>query len=275
MFPLAIARYGTSRTSAISDTLVRMASGLRMKTASVDPAGMVSSQYLRAAMAALESESRVAERVHAAANVADGAVSEISSMLGEANALLVANANTGALTASERAANQLQLDSILDSVNRVARSTTHGGSVLLDGTTSLTADGRSVRLDSASTRHLGATLVNGITHHLADLGSGRAMNIANGDLTGAAAVMAAAIDEVNTLGGGLGAFQNDVIDTLQNSIATAYESTASAYAQIVDANFAVEVASLARAETLQYAALHTSAMANTLASQVLSLFSGL
>ena len=106
---------------------------------------------------------------------ADAALAEVSNLLIEAESLAIANANTGGLSDAERLANQMQIDSILSSVNRIAGSTTFAGQQLLDGSATVTAGGGSVTIDSVSTGNLGEVEIDGDTYSLADVATGGAL----------------------------------------------------------------------------------------------------
>ena len=64
---------------------------------------------------------------------ADSALGQVSSLLNDIRGLVVEAANTGALSADQIAANQLQVDSSLEAINRIAQTTTFQGRRLLDG----------------------------------------------------------------------------------------------------------------------------------------------
>jgi flagellin len=66
-------------------------------------------------------------------SVGEGALNETSSLLLDLRSLLLSSANEGALTAAELSANQLEIDSILQSIDRIANTTAFGGKKLLNG----------------------------------------------------------------------------------------------------------------------------------------------
>jgi flagellin len=82
----------------VSSSLQKMATGSRINRGADDPAGLISSEQLSAALASLDAESSGMDRADAVANVADGALSEVSGLLSDANAAAVANANTGGMS---------------------------------------------------------------------------------------------------------------------------------------------------------------------------------
>jgi flagellin-like hook-associated protein FlgL len=66
-------------------------------------------------------------------STADGALSEVSKLLLEIKSLVNQSSNEGALSDDEVQANQNQINSLLESINRVANSTQFNGKKLLNG----------------------------------------------------------------------------------------------------------------------------------------------
>jgi len=64
---------------------------------------------------------------------AEGALNEVSSLLLNIKSLVVQAANSGAESSDQIAANQLQVDSAVQSITRIADSTTFAGQNLIDG----------------------------------------------------------------------------------------------------------------------------------------------
>jgi flagellin len=94
-------------------SLARLATGQRINGAADDPAGLIASDSLRATLSALDAETRSIERTNAVASVAGSALHEVANLLHEGSALALARANAGGLSDVERAANQLQRDSLI------------------------------------------------------------------------------------------------------------------------------------------------------------------
>jgi len=74
---------------------------------------------------------------------AEGGLDEINALLTELEDLLDRSSNEAGISSDERDANQLQMDAILDSINRIANSTEFQGKRLLDGTLGYTTSGLS------------------------------------------------------------------------------------------------------------------------------------
>jgi len=115
-------------------SLERLGTGLRINRGQDDPAGLVASEFLRAEKSAIDAAIGNAERANQVLNVAEGALGEVSDMLQQLEGLVDANANDAGITTSEKEANQLQIDAILQSIDRIANSTSFLGSKLFNGT---------------------------------------------------------------------------------------------------------------------------------------------
>ena len=74
-------------------------------------------------------------------NVAEGGLQESQNLLVELQALVSASANADGLSVEEKDANQLQIDSILQTIDRLANDTSFQGTKLLNGTFDYTVEG--------------------------------------------------------------------------------------------------------------------------------------
>lgn len=119
---------------SLSVALERLSTGLRINSGGDDPAGLIASETLRAGLRDITSAIDNANRADTIIAIAEGGLQEVSSLLLELEGLVSSTANEAGLTDDEVAANQLQIDSILASVNRIASSTVFGDKKLLDGT---------------------------------------------------------------------------------------------------------------------------------------------
>ena len=125
----------------LSKTLNRLSTGLRIVRGSDDPAGLIASENLRAEKVAINSAMNNAERAEQVVNVAEGGLQEISSMLVELQSLVTSTANEAGVSSEEKEANQLQIDSILQNIDRIANSTSFQGIKLLNGNFEYTTTG--------------------------------------------------------------------------------------------------------------------------------------
>ena len=79
------------------------------------------------------------------------------------------------------------------------------------------------------------------------------------------------MNQVATLNGRLGAFQDYTIGATINSLNVAYENASSAESAIADTNFASETSNLTRAQILQQSATTVLAQANANPQEALTL----
>jgi flagellin-like hook-associated protein FlgL len=223
-------RLFAQQSRGINDSLNRLATGQRINRGADDPAGLITSENLRAVLAAIDAEKRGLERSDHVIATADGALGEMSGLIGEAEALMVANANTAGMSDAERAANQLQIDSLVGSVNRIAATTNFNGDRLLDGTATITAAGESITIENMAVDEVGEG-----ADGLDDLNDAR--------------------DRVTTTRGSLGAFSRNIIGAELRNLSVTSGILSAAESAIRDTDYASEVEHLNRLSILRSAAL--------------------
>ena len=125
----------------LNTSLQRLSTGLKINTGADNPAGLIASENLRAEKAGISQAIDNAERASNIIGTAEGGLSEVSSLLTELQGLVSESANEGGLSAEETEANQLQVDSILSTINRIAQSTAFQGTKLLNGNYAYTTSG--------------------------------------------------------------------------------------------------------------------------------------
>ncbi|MEQ9207514.1 MAG: flagellin [Phycisphaerales bacterium] len=113
--------------------LERLSTGLRINRGKDDPAGLIASEALRSEKAGLNAAISNADRSEQVVNIAEGGLQEVSNLLVELQGLITTSANTAGLSTEEKEANQLQIDSILQTIDRVSGSTEFQGTKLLNG----------------------------------------------------------------------------------------------------------------------------------------------
>jgi flagellin len=131
----------TSNNNALNKSLERLSTGLKINSGADNPAGLIASENLRAEKAGITQAIDNAGRASNIIGTAEGGLSEVSSLLTELQSLVGQAANSGGLSNEEVQANQLQVDSILNTINRIAQSTAFQGKKLLNGNYSYTTSG--------------------------------------------------------------------------------------------------------------------------------------
>ena len=129
------------QNKALSISLERLSTGLRINRGKDDPAGLIASENLRSEKKAIAGAIKNAERAEQVINVAEGGLQEIANLLVELQGLVSESANEAGLSTEEKDANQLQIDSILQTIDRLANSTSFQGTKLLNGNFDYTTSG--------------------------------------------------------------------------------------------------------------------------------------
>lgn len=135
------ARVLNTQQTAMNKALERLSTGLRINSGADDPAGLIASEVLRGEKTAIEAAISNGERASNIIATAEGALNQVSALLTQLEDLVSSAANEGGLSEDEVAAKQLQVDSILESINRIANSTEFEGVKLLDGSMDYTTSG--------------------------------------------------------------------------------------------------------------------------------------
>src|SRR4051812_40856491 len=131
----------TRNNTDLSTHLQRLSSGLKINAGKDAPAGLIASETLRSEIGGINQAIDNSQRATNVINTAEGALGEVSSLLLEVQGLTIEAANSGALSPDEISANQLQVDAILNSINRISNTTQFNGVKLLNGSLDYTASG--------------------------------------------------------------------------------------------------------------------------------------
>ena len=233
----------------------RLSSGLRIASAADDAAGLGISEKMRGQIRSYGVASRNAMDGLSLSQTAEGALGEVSNILGRMRELAMQSSN-GTLSSEDRDTIQAEFTSLTDEIDRISGETKFNGVSLLDGSTATL--NIQVGLNSGDT----------ITLDLTDVSS-TALGVNSGALdvttdTGAVAALAAldtAIGDVNTARGGLGADQNRMQSAIR-SIQTVTENLSAAESRIRDVDVAFETADMTRNSIMQQAATSVLAQAN-------------
>ncbi|HYE03237.1 MAG TPA: flagellin [Phycisphaerales bacterium] len=124
--------------ATLATSLERLSTGFRISRGKDDPAGLIASENLRGEKASLNAAISNAERADQVVNIAEGGLQEISSLMTELQGLITQTANKSGISREEKEANQQQIDSILQTIDRIASSTSFQGMKLLNGNFSYT-----------------------------------------------------------------------------------------------------------------------------------------
>lgn len=161
------AQKSLARTNVqLQEALTRLSTGLRINVGKDDPAGLIASEVLRSDIISVQRAVTNSQRANQIIATADSALGQASSLLNDIRGLVTEAANSGAMSEDQIAANQLQIDSSLEALNRIAQTTSFQGRRLLDGSLDFVTDSASVatiediQIDQANLGSTGAMAVD-------------------------------------------------------------------------------------------------------------------
>lgn len=239
--------------SAVARSSARLASGFRINSAADDPAGLAVSERLRASIASLGRAQLNTQDGISLAQVAQGGLSEISSLLSTARALAV-QSSTGSLGGQTRTQLNSQFQAILADIDAIANTTSFGAfNPLADG---------SLQVVLAVGTQAGDTItVSGADARSAAIGVGGLDIATSGTAANGLSAIDTAIGNVSALAAQFGIVENR-LDSRSRLLGVQIEANSAANSRIRDTDFALESANLARAQILQQASIAVISQAN-------------
>lgn len=124
-------------SNAMNKSLERLSSGLKVNRGADGPAALVISEKQRAQIAGLQQAIDNTDKGVSVVQTAEGALTEINSLLVKIRGLALDSANSGVNDDDALAANQAEIDNALDTIDRIANNTQFGTKKLLDGSAGL------------------------------------------------------------------------------------------------------------------------------------------
>lgn len=253
----------------LTRTLLRLSSGKRINSGADDAAGLQMADSLRANVMALDQAVRNANDGIGVAQIADGALQEITNLLTRSVTLAEESA-TSTVDANGRTALANEFTQIKDEIQRIASQTNFNGQAIFSATTGLkgtmsvfvgdtsVASSISVTIDTITAGNVGGAVLDNVdltdqTKASANLGEIKKA------LSGIASMRA-------TIGAGINRLQSAVA-VLQ----TQSQNTQAAESGIRDANVAAEVANLTKYQVLAQSGIAALAQANSNNQIVLNL----
>ena len=258
-------------TDRLNKNFSRLSSGLRIATASDDPAGLGISERMRSQLRSLSQATRNGQDGVSLVQTAEGALHEASTSLARMRELAVAAAN-GTLNTQDRVTLDSEFQALIQEIDRLSNTTTFNGVNLLNSPT------------GSITIQIGAEASDIISLSLADTtvsalglnapGSGASFGITTVSSASAALdTIDSAIVSLTTTRGELGAAQNRMESAIR-SLQSAEQNLAAAESRIRDVDIAQETADLTRNSILQQAAVSVLSQANLQPQIALSLLQG-
>jgi len=148
----------TQTSGMLSKTLERLSTGLKINRGGDGPAALVISEQQRAQIAGLQTAIDNTSKAVSMVQTTEGALNEINTLLVKIRSLALDSANSGVNDSSALAANQAEISTALDTINRIANNTQFGNKKVLDGSLGATvarADVANAKIESQVTTGLG------------------------------------------------------------------------------------------------------------------------
>jgi flagellin len=254
---------------ALEKNLQKLSSGSRINSAGDDAAGLAISENLRAQIRGLKQAKRNAQDGVSLIQVSEGGLNEITNILIRLRELSIQSASD-TVGDKERSFTDREFQALKSEVDRISMSTTFNGTPLLNGragifeiqvgtgnnplTDRITYDGQSADVTLEALRMAGESCA---TKQGAQLSLG---------------VLDDAISEVSKVRSDLGAMQNRLQSTINNT-AINEENMTAANSRIRDADLAEEVSDMTKNNILMQAGISVLGQANQSAQSVLKLLS--
>jgi len=254
----------TQTDNALSKSLEKLSSGLRINRAADDAAGLAISEKMRGQIKGLAQATRNAQDAISLIQTAEGALNETHSILQRMRQLAVQAAND-TNTDDDRAQIQQEIDQLIEELNRIGDTTQFNTKVLLSGDFAT----------SGLVFHIGANKDQSITLTIGDMRAS-ALGVSGLDVTSqtfansSITLIDEAINTVSTERSKLGAYQNRLEHTIAN-LGVAQENLTAAESRIRDVDMAAEMMEFTRAQILLQAGTAMLAQANTMPQAVLQL----
>ncbi len=251
---------------SLSTAIQRLSSGLRVNSAKDDAAGLAIAERMNAQVKGMNVAIRNANDGISLAQVAEGALGEVSNMMQRMRELAV-QSNNATNGTSDRANLNTEFQQLSQEVLRTLAGTMFNGLAVLGAS----AGSMTFQIGPGTTSNDTLSVTTTRLDNNASVTSVTGGNVST--TTGATAAITAidtALDLINTERATYGAVQNR-FDAVIANLQVGAESQAAARSRIMDADFAAETAAMTRAQVLQQAGTAMLAQANQVPNNVLTL----
>ncbi|MNW45187.1 Flagellin [compost metagenome] len=250
-----------ANNTQMGKTMEKLSSGFRINRAADDAAGLAISEKMRFQINGLNQASRNAQDGVSLLQTAEGALTEVHSMLQRLNTLANQSA-TGTYASQDRGALQLEVNQLLKEIDNIANSTNFNGIDLLKTAGSVSF-------------HIGVEKANTLTATLKSM-KVSALKISGLSIStqtkarSALAKIKSAINAVSTQRANFGAIQNRLEHTI-NNLGVTSENLSASESRVRNADMAKEMTEFTRNQILVQAGTAMLAQANSAPQSVLKL----
>ncbi|WP_260955436.1 flagellin domain-containing protein [Pseudomonas citri] len=260
-------------SDALSTSMTRLSSGLKINSAKDDAAGLQIATRMTSQIRGQTVAIKNANDGISIAQTAEGALQESTNILQRMRELAVQARNDSNGTADRTALNK-EFAQMSDELTRIANSTNLNGKNLIDGSAGTMTF--QVGSNTGADNQITLTLDSGFDAATLSVDSATvvisAVDSASAETATANAIdkIDAALATINSSRADLGAAQNRLTSTISN-LQNINENASAALGRVQDTDFAAETAQLTKQQTLQQASTSVLAQANQLPSAVLKL----
>ncbi len=252
--------------NSLQTTLQQLSSGSRINSGADDAAGLSVADGLAANQAALTQSAQNAQNGVGLLQTADGALSQVTSLLNRATTLATEAAN-GGLTTAQATAADTEFQSIVTEIGNIGSTTNFNSNAVFSATATnfVVSDGTT----------------SGTTTIAATVGALTSANVGGSDLsssvltsasgaTSALAAITTAVSGISAQRGTLGASINQ-LNAAANVASSEDVNLASAQSSILSTNYGQATSDLAKYQVLSQTGISALAQANSVQQEVLKL----
>jgi flagellin len=263
-------------SNAVSQSMQRLSSGLRINTAADDAAGYAISQGLTSQVNGLDQASRNANDAVSMVQTASSSLNNVQDMLQRIYELGVQYSN-GSNSTTDQQDIQAEVNQLTQEINRQQTSSNFNGINLLDGSAGSSGTvtfqvganaGDTLSATFSSIEGKSSSILGGVGFTWSNASTGG--TVIDLGQAGALASVTSAINLISTAAATLGAVQNRLQYT-SDAIASTEQNLSASNSQIKDVNMAQEMTNLTQEQILEQAGTSMLAQANSQPQLILKL----
>lgn len=266
-----------TRESGINENISKLASGMRINKGADDASGLAVSEKLRAQIKGLNVANKNIENAVSFIQTTEGYLNETQDILHRIRELSVQSSN-GIYGDDDRAQIQVEVNQLVDEVNRIASHAQFNGMKILDGSFSSKNDTGTpiyfqvgANQDQREAVEIGSITAEALGLTNAQSGLGETLSLSTPDLANTAiTTIDSALKQVSKQRADLGAYQNR-FEMASQGVAVAAENMQAAESRIRDTDIATEMVDYVKNQILMQAGSAMLAQANVKTQSVLQL----
>ena len=251
----------------LNSSLGRLSAGSNFGSAAYDASGLGIANQMSAQVSGLGRAIMNSNESIGMIQIADGAMEGLNENMDRIRVLTL-QASNGIMSDSDKAIIQKEIDTLLESSDYIAKSTSYNGIKLLDGTGGSSGDGTFITQSGA----------NSADKQSFTIGDAQVVSLVGSiDVTTDAGLSTAldsidsAMNSINEIRAELGASENQLMSNIRNT-SVSQINIAAAESQIRDVDFALESANFSRQNIMSQVGSFAGAQANATSANVTRLF---